>query len=246
MSGLIGGILRDKLAGRYNLRALNRSEVAGVDCHQADIVDFEAIQPAFEGIDVVVHLAAFAKLDEDFEKNLQTNIIGTYNVFESARRAGVRRIVFASSGAVVTGWESTPPYDAVTSGRYEDVPDNWQPVTHESAPRPVAIYGCSKLWGEALARHYSDAHGMSMCCLRIGRVNPENRPLEPRHWSVWCSHRDVAQIIEKCISAPPSLKYDLFYAVSNNKWSYRDIDHAREILGYTPEDSADDFEMKRS
>ena len=61
MSGLIGGILRNHLESLdgYELSALNRSRVEGVNSFQADIFDFEAIKPAFEGQDVVVHLAAY-------------------------------------------------------------------------------------------------------------------------------------------------------------------------------------------
>ena len=58
MSGLIGGALRRQLEGTYDLRALNRRAVPGVKCHQADIADLDAIAPAFEGVDTVVHLAA--------------------------------------------------------------------------------------------------------------------------------------------------------------------------------------------
>ena len=78
-----------------------------------------------------------------------------------------------------------------------------------------------------------------MICLRIGRVNPENRPTSARVFSVWCSYRDIVQMIEKCIDAPDSLRFDTFYAVSNNKWSYRDISHALEVLGYEPQDEAE-------
>ena len=70
---------------------------------------------------------------------------------------------------------------------------------------------------------------------------PEDRPTSPRHYSVWCSHRDVAQMLEKCITAPAELRYDVFYAVSNNRRGYRDLVHAREVLGYVPQDSADGF-----
>ena len=92
MSGLIGGILRRHLAelGGYELSALNRRRVEGVRCYQADIADLEAIRPAFEGQDVVVHLAAFLGGD-DWEGHLSGNVIGVYNVYEASRLAGVKR-----------------------------------------------------------------------------------------------------------------------------------------------------------
>ena len=57
MSGLIGGLVRERIEGKYTLSALNRRPVEGIECYQADIADLDAIRPAFEGVDVVVHLA---------------------------------------------------------------------------------------------------------------------------------------------------------------------------------------------
>src|SRR5262245_25384119 len=93
MSGLIGGALRRHLEGKYELSALNRRPIPGVRCHEADIGDLEAIAPAFEGVDTVVHLAARTGTSEVFEELLHANVVGTYNVFEAARRAGVSRVV---------------------------------------------------------------------------------------------------------------------------------------------------------
>ena len=240
MSGLIGGLLRRRLEsiGGYELSALNRSFVEGVECHRADIADQEAIKPAFVGKDVVVHLAAY--LENDWEGNLSANIIGTYNVYEAARLAGVKRVIFASSGYVIRGFTSVAPYDAIAAGRYDDVPDNWPKITHETL-WPIEIYGAAKVWGEALGRHYSDAYGISILCVRIGMVWPDDRPHNIHDHSIYLSHRDVAQILQKCIEAPDDLKYDIFMATSNNKWTYRDLEHPRKVLGWVPQDSADDF-----
>ena len=84
MSGLIGGAVREHLADKYEFSALNRSAVPGVPCVQADLADFEAIQPAFAGQEVVVHLGAKAGNDFSFEELEQINVVGTYNVFEAA------------------------------------------------------------------------------------------------------------------------------------------------------------------
>ncbi len=239
-SGLVGKVFLDHAHGKYELSALNRRAVDGIECLQADITDLAAIRPAFAGKDTVVHLAALAASDASFEQALNHNVIGAYNVFEAARQAGVRRVVFASSGASVMGWESEFPYNTLIEGRYDEAPEAWRKVTHETPTRPGGFYGWSKVAGESLARHYSDAYGMSMICLRLGRVNPENRPVDSRNFSVWCSYRDVSQLIEKCIDAPDSVGFDIFYAVSNNKWSYRDISHARDVVGYEPQDAAEE------
>ena len=240
MSGLIGGVVRRRLEGRYDLRALNRRAVAGLPCHQADIADLDAIEPAFERVDTVVHLAAIAHGGTGWDLVLRHNVIGAYNVFEAARRRGVRRVVFASSGATVSGYERDAPYAALANGRYDEA-RAWPMLTHETPIRPAGLYGCSKVWGEALARHYADAYDLSAICLRIGAVTAEDRPLEARQFSVWCSQRDVAQMIERCIEAPDRVRFDVFYVVSDNRWSYRDLDHARDVVGYQPEDRAEDF-----
>ncbi len=237
-SGLIGTAVRRHLAGRHELRALNRRALAGIPCHQADIADLAAIQPAFAGVDTVVHLAAEVGRP-GFDELLRANVIGTYNVFEAARRAGVRRVVYASSGATVSGWEREPPYRELAQGRYAEV-DGWRRITHETPPRPSGIYGCSKVWGEALGRYYADAHGLSVVCLRIGHVTAEDRPVVPRDFTVWCSQRDIARMIALAIDAPADLRFDVFYAVSDNRWGYRDLEHARAVLGYVPADRAED------
>ncbi len=239
MSGLIGGVVREQLEGKYELRALNRRAVAGVDCHRADISDFDAIRPAFEGIDAVVHLAAAIK--SDFEGFVAHNIAGTYNVFKAAHRAGVKRVIFASSGSVTAGWENDPPYAAIAEGHYDSVPKTWDKFSHKTPPRPRGIYGCTKVWGEALARHYADSTSLSVICLRIGAVNAEDRPLGARGYSVWCSQNTIARMVESCIAASDDLKFDIFYAVSNNRYSYRDMTHAREVLGFEPEGYAEDY-----
>ncbi|MDP6402843.1 MAG: NAD(P)-dependent oxidoreductase [SAR202 cluster bacterium] len=241
MSGLIGGLLRRHLeeSGGYELSALNRSPVEGLECLQADIEDLEAIKPAFEGKDVVVHLAACLDFD-DWEGNLSANVTGTRNVYEAARLAGVKRVVFASSGSTIMGFEREEPYKAISEGRYDEVPEEIPQITHDQI-RPYGVYGASKVWGEALGRHYSDAHGLSVLCVRISSVTQGNRPRSTRENAVYLSHRDVCQILQRCIDAPGDLAYDIFFAASRNRWGYRDLEHPREVLGYEPQDSADEF-----
>ena len=241
MSGLIGGVVRQRLAGSFQLSALNRSQVPGIVCHQADIGDLEAIRPAFEGQDIVVHMAAKAGGHYSWDEIRRTNVEGTYNVFEAARQAGVKRVIYASSGSTISGWEREEPYKALVEGRYDDVPDQWPMLTHETPVRPSGTYGSSKVWGEALARHYTDTSDLSIICLRIGAVNKDDRPLQRRQFSVWCSQGDIAQMVERCVAAPAGLGYDIFYVVSNNKWNYRDISHARQVVGFQPKDAAEDY-----
>jgi nucleoside-diphosphate-sugar epimerase len=241
LNGLIGSAMLRLLGDKYAWSALNRRDLPGVPTVQADIADFEAIRPAFEGIDTVVHLAAVARVDASWDDLLPPNFIGTYNVFEAARQAGVKRVIFASSGATVAGLHREEPIKALVEGRYSEVGGSWPMVTHESMPRPLGLYGVSKVFGEVLARHFVDTSPLSIICLRIGWVGAEDRPHTPAHWANWCSQRDIVQMIERSIEAPASLRYDIFFVTSNNRWSYRDLEHARNVLGYTPQDNAEDY-----
>jgi nucleoside-diphosphate-sugar epimerase len=237
LSGLIGRALRKQVDGRYDLRALNRSAVEGLPCHQADIANLAAIKPAFAGVETVVHLAAQVG-NPAWEAVLRHNITGTYNVFEAAREAGVKRVVFASSGAAVSGIESDKPYSDLVAGRYEGL-QSWPILTHLSPLRPSGLYGASKIWGEALGRDYADAHGLSVICVRIGRVHAEDRPRSAREFSVWCSQRDIARFLESCVDAPEAVRFEIFFCTSRNKWGYRDLEHPRVVLGWEPVDAAE-------
>ena len=241
MSGLIGNVLRKTLSDNYELTALNRRAVPVVRTFQSDISNLDSIQEAFIAQDVVIHLAAMSTTEAGWDDIQKHNVSGTYNVFEASRRAKVKRVIFASSGAVTSGWEHVEPYNAIVQGRYNEVPKHWPMISHESTPRPMGLYGCSKIWGEGLARHFVDSSDISILSIRIGVVNEQNRPVTLRDYSAWCSYRDLTQLVILCLNAPAELRHDVFYAVSGNRWNYRDLSHAEQVLGFIPKDSADAY-----
>ena len=238
LSGLVGSALKPSIIDKYQLTALNRSVVADVPTVQASLDDAEAIRPAFEKQDLVVHMAA--KIDDSFgwEALHETNVIGTRNVFEAAATAGVKRVVFISSGATVAGWERVEPYKSIVQGRYDQLPDGLKLIDESMATRPMNLYASTKVWGEALGRFYSDANGMEVVCLRIGFAHEADRAENARHKSVWNSLRDVSQAIELAMSVDLQDRFDTFFILSNNSLAYRDISRARERLGFNPQDSA--------
>ncbi len=240
LSGLIGQALRKEIASTHTLSALNRSAVDGVSTTQANLHEFAAIRGAFTNQEVVVHLAAKIHDGVGWDALLETNVVGTRNVFQAAAEAGVRRVVFASSGAVVAGWELEAPYAQLIAGQYEGL--GHVPLIDETMPtRPRNLYASTKVWGEALGRHYADNHGLEVVCLRIGYAHAADQPKDARQFSVWNSQRDVVQAIRLAMTASLPERYDQFFVLSNNRYGYRSIARARQVLGFEPMDRAEDF-----
>jgi uronate dehydrogenase len=224
-AGRIGAALRVGLRGSYSLiRLLDVAPLGaaehGEEIFTADIRDVAALERAMSGIDCVVHLAGVPG-EVEWPRVLQHNIEGCYNVFEAARRQNVKRIVFASSN------------HAVGFYRRERFLDN------DVLPRPDTRYGVSKVFGEALGRFYADKYGMSVACLRIGSFNTPDRPSHVRHLLTWISHRDMVQLVRRCIDHP-KYHFVIVYGVSNNLRNRWDNTNSK-FLGYHPEDDADKF-----
>ncbi len=204
----------------------------------ADMSDPAAVERAFRGMDVVVHMAAVPNPAAPFEAIVESNVIGGYNAFEACKRAGVRRIVYASTVMVSWNCQLEEPYKSIREGRFTGDPKEIPMVLATDPPRPSEPYSASKVWGEALARFYAD-QGLSALCIRIGWVNAEDRCTNPKLDPVWCSRRDIVQMVERCVNAPDDLMFDVFYGLSDNRYRWADIGHARDVLGYAPQDAAE-------
>ncbi len=224
-AGRIGSSLAEQLRDRYDLRLHYHRTVPENppvrDHIVADISKYEEIAPGMEGIDAVVHLAADPSTRASWDDVHDRNIVGTYNVFEAARGAGVRKIVFASTNHVM--------------GMY-DRDRQWPIYSHQPA-RPDSLYGVSKAFGETLGRYYHDQHGLAIICLRIGWFLPE--PKDDISRFMWLSPRDCAQVTWRAIES--DLGYGVFYAISANGGRHWDITDTIEKLGYRPEDDAERF-----
>lgn len=207
--------------------------------HVVDLADFAAVHHALEGMDVVVHMAADPSGERGWESLHSSNVVGAYNVFEASRLAGVKRVLFASSMQVVFGYREHEPYASLFARREDRVSRPVPTIKPDWPGRPLGLYACTKVWGEALSHLYAYAHGMSCINLRLGWVVREDRPRRGCIFD-WCSQRDCADMIKRCIDAPDSLRYDTFYAISANDYRWVDIDHAREVLGFVPRDRAED------
>ena len=222
-AGEIGSVLRAGLAGNYPLLRLLDVRPCGKagpgeEAVVADIADLDAVTAAARGIDCVVHLAGVPR-EGLWDQILPRNVAGTYNVFEAARRAGVKRVIFASSNHTIGFYRVGRPVD------------EFLPV------RPDSRYGVSKVFGEAVGRLYADKHGLEVAALRIGSFRRE--PGDFRQLSTWISHRDMVQLVRRCIDAP-RFHFIVLYGVSANTRSRWDNPHAA-LVGYAPQDDAETY-----
>jgi uronate dehydrogenase len=219
-AGDVGGHLRRELAGRYALRLSDirpvKNLVAGEEFIRGDCASLKDMLRAAKGVAAVVHLGGFS-VEGPWEVILRANIVGAYNVFEAARRNGVRRIVFATSNHAVGFYRRDETID------------------HRVYPKPDSRYGVSKAFGEALGSLYADKYAMEVVCIRIGNLAPQ--PVDKRRLSIWISPRDLAQLVGIAIDRP-DIHFEIVYGVSGNERSWYDNSNA-ERLGYRPQDDSE-------
>jgi len=124
-----------------------------VELVSGDIKDMDTCRECCRDVDVVVHLAANTGVGpsvDDPRKDMETNVMGTFNMLEASREAKVNKFIFASSGA---------PIGEVDS-----------PISEKKAPKPVSPYGASKLGGEGYCSAYYRTFGLKTVALRFGNV----------------------------------------------------------------------------
>lgn len=183
---------------------------------QADISKAEEIEKACQGVEGIIHLGGRSG-EADWSTILEANIVGCYNLFEAARKAGTKRVVFASSNHAVGFY---PRSTRIGTG---------------VIARPDSRYGLSKHFGEGLGALYAYKHGLGVTSLRIGNVN--EKPLDKRRLAIMITPRDLVKLIRIGLERP-GLVYEVMYGVSGNTRSWYDNSHA-ESLGYTPEDDSE-------
>jgi uronate dehydrogenase len=184
-----------------------------------DLADTAAVLRLLQGVDAVVHMGGVA-VEGPWQPILQANVCGLHNLYESARRNGVKRVVFASSNHVTGCYPQT------------------QTVRPDDPPRPDGNYGLSKLFGEGIARLYWDRWGIETVCLRIGTAEPE--PQNRRALATWLSPRDLLRLVT-CALTAPGVGFLVAYGISANPRRFYDTQAAWQHLGYQPQDNAEAF-----
>jgi uronate dehydrogenase len=222
-AGNLGKALRERLKANCNvLRLSDRSEFGPAEAREevmlADLADADAVHEMMKDVDAVVHFGGVS-VESPFAPILQANIIGAYNLYEAARKQGVKRIVFASSNHVTGFYRQSETLDA----------------THP--PRPDSLYGVSKAFGEDLSHFYFDRYGIETACVRIGSSFAE--PKDRRMLASWLSFDDLHRLITACLTTPV-LGHSIVFGVSDNAVTWYDNRCARHI-GYVAQDSSDIF-----
>jgi uronate dehydrogenase len=222
-AGDVGSRLRKLLKGAYpKIRASDIREpadlAAGEDFIAADLFDYAQVEKIVAGVDGIVHLGGFS-VEGPWETIHRANIVGCYNLFEAAYRAGVKRVVFASSNHAIGFYPRS------------------KRIGTDVTVRPDSRYGVSKAFGEALGALYADKHGMRVTCLRIGNVT--DAPVDVRRLSIWLSPQDLAQLVRIGLDHP-GIRFEIFYGVSDNAASFWDNSNAARF-GYRPQSRAEDF-----
>src|ERR1700744_5376751 len=203
-SGEIGTSLRKLLAPVYpDLVLSDLKTPANLGANEtfkaADLADLAAVEAICEGVDGILHFGGFS-VEGPWDNILQSNIIGCYNLFEGARRQGVKRVVFASSNHAVGFYP-----------RHHRIGTDVQ-------PRPDSRYGVSKAFGEATGALYADKHGMKVTCLRIGNFG--EMPLDHRRLSIWLKPEDLVQLCRIGLEHP-AIHFEIRYGPAKNERSWR-------------------------
>jgi nucleoside-diphosphate-sugar epimerase len=186
----------------------------------ASITDLEAMCEAAQDADAIVHLASLVE-GHSWQEYLDVNVNGTYTVLEAARRAGVGRVIYASSHHAV-GF--APKLDGAFAR------DNM-------FPRPDSYYGVCKVASEALGSLYHDRHGLDVVCIRIGSYR--QRPNDRRCLWNWLSPADMNRMVEAALTVE-NPGFRVVWGISNNDRRWMSLDEG-VLIGYHPQDNAEDL-----
>jgi len=229
-NGRLGRLLTTSLGDKYDFVLVDLIMKKGQG-YQADIGDEKKILNVFKKvkpIEVVVHLAAASRPECSWEEILKSNIIGVHNLYNAIKKTKIKKVVFISTNRV--------------TGAYEGFPKTLHKIRKPKKIKPndpIAVdceYGASKVFGEAIARLYSDRDGIDSICLRLGSVLENDKPKSARRKKTWLSHRDFVQLIDKSIETKK--KFGIYYGLSNNKGRFYNISATKKDLGFRPQDNS--------
>jgi uronate dehydrogenase len=224
-SGNIGRLLRVELPKRgVDLRSAGGTKPLkplhdGEDVMHGDLRDPAVVDRLLDGVGVLIHMAG-TSVERPLPEIIENNLVALHQVYEGARRHGVRRIVFASSNHAF-GMHSVK-----------------SKLRLDADYRPDGFYGLSKVWGEAMARMYWDKHGIEGVSLRIG-TTMGSAPENFRQLSTWMGVDDLVSLVMRSIEAE-NVGYAAVWGISANTRAYYDLSEGNAI-GYQPTQNAEDW-----
>jgi len=199
-SGLLGRHLVSMLRKRHEVVHFDCADPGdGLPWVQGDLRDSDAVAKACAGVDAIMHLAALhggAWANAGDDVGFETNIVGTKNILEAARKNDVKSVIFTSSI-----WATGHPPN----------PTPYLPIDEGLPREPQELYGLTKKLGEQMCKYYSSRWGFSTICLRPGGIQPANTPFAGRLGLLFASVdvRDVAQAHALALEASPKLLHEV-------------------------------------
>lgn len=227
-AGRLGTLLRSGLArpGR-TLRLLDVAQPPPAEPDEAvevvvgSVIDQALMAEACSGVDAIIHLAGYTR-ESAWADAVAVNINGTQALFDAAQRAGVNRVILASSNHAAGFRELASA-----------------PLPADSSPRPDTYYGVSKAAIEALGSLFASRFGMDVIAIRLGTCGPDPVRLGPRGLMTWLSPGDAVRLFDACLDCP-SPGYRIIWGVSDNTRRTVSLSEA-EALGYKSQDDAERF-----
>ncbi|MCB1332839.1 MAG: NAD(P)-dependent oxidoreductase [Roseivivax sp.] len=222
-AGRLGSQLRRALrplAGRLRLADMEKiTDLAENEESVAfDLADKEAAVAACEGVDAIVHFGGVA-MEAPWDVVLNSNMLGSYNIYEGARQHGAKRVIYASS---------------VHAIGYHALEDH---IDANAPHRPDGLYGLSKCFAEDLGRLYWDKFGIETVALRIFSSFPE--PADRRMLWSWLSFEDCNRLTVAALTAP-RVGFTISFGMSDNR--HKPVDNRLAgHLGFYPQDNTEGF-----
>jgi nucleoside-diphosphate-sugar epimerase len=227
-SGRIGtAVVRELQARGRRVRGFDRVATPGLTDMVIGTLTSEAdIAKAMTGVQTVIHLAATPD-DADFLAEIvPNNIIGVYHIFEEAQKAGVKRLIVASSGQVVWYQRMTGPL----------------PIGVDVQPTPRYWYAAAKMFLEAAGRSFAEKFGTEVIAVRLGwcpRTPEQVEEIRAEEWAqdVYLSPNDAGRFFACAVEASLEEKFNVVYATSTPKRVMYDLETTKRLLGYEPSES---------
>lgn len=197
------------------------------DVVTGDLAEKDVVYRAVEGMETVIHLAAYVSNAELVETLLRPNVISPYYVCEAARELGVKRLVLASSVQVIEGFGHPGRSIGVDEGL-----------------RPRNLYALTKAWGEMMGDMYAALYNLSVIHVRIGWLPRSQQQAEAIARSeyaqnIYLSYADAQRFFIRCVESEVPAAGESIVVFAGSKTAeipHMDLEPARTLLGYVPQD----------